>query len=107
MADNGKAWLVGAAVAGAGAICTSVAWCLGKSKGHAEGVGDGYVKASKEYEQKLLAQADEFLRERNRMAGNSAEKDKLIQELLALLRQTKDVNRQMDIQMVLSRVRAA
>lgn len=99
---------VGIVIAAAvGAVCGFVGWCMGKKKGHAKGVADGYVKASKEYEQKLLAQAEKFLRERNRLAGNAAEKDKLIGELVALLRQTKDTNRQMDIQMLLTRVRAA
>ena len=107
MADDNKSLIVGLAVGAAGAVATGVAWCIGKSKGHADGVADGYVKASKEYEQKLLRQAEEFLRERNRIADNAAEKDRLIQELVALLKQTSDVNRQMEIQMVLSRVRAA
>ncbi len=107
MADDNKSWLVGGIVAGVGAICTGVAWCIGKSQGHASGVADGYIKASKEYETKLMSQAEEFLREKNRMADNAAEKDRLIQELVALLKQTSDVDKKMDIQMMLSRVRAA
>lgn len=107
MADDNKAVIVGAVVGAVGAVASGIAWAIGKSKGHADGVADGYVKASKEYEKKLLSQAENFLREKNRMADNAAEKDRLIQELVGLLKQTKDVNRQMEIQMVLSRVRAA
>ncbi len=106
MADAGKL-IVGVVVGVAGAVGAGVAWCMGKSKGHAEGVADGYVKASKQYEQKLLSQAEAFLKEKNRMSQNAAEKDRLIRDLVALLKQTKDANRQMEIQMVLSRVRAA
>lgn len=107
MADDSKSLIVGLVVGAVGAIATGVAWCVGKNKGHASGVADGYVKAGAEYEEKLLKQAEEFLSQRNRMAKSAAEKDRIIQELVSLLKQTRDINRQMEIQMVLSRVRAA
>ena len=89
------------------AIGAGIGWVCGKKKGHAVGVKDGYVKASKVYEQKLLRQAEQFLRERNRMSTNAAEKDKIIQALVGLLKQTQDVNRRERIQKTLSLVRAA
>lgn len=42
---------------------TSAVYNSGKNKGHTEGMKDGYDRASKEYEKKLLAQADAFLKE--------------------------------------------
>lgn len=107
MSDNGKAIIAGVAVGVVGVVGSAVAWCCGKSKGHAKGVADGYVKASNEYEQKLLDQANQFLREKNCLANSAAEKDRLIQELVALLKQETDMRRKMEIQMTLSRVRAA
>lgn len=100
--------LIGA-IAGVAATAVGVAvgWFCGKKKGHAVGVKDGYIKASKEYEQKLLNQAEQFLRERNHMADNAAEKDKIIRALVELLKQTRDAGRRDGIQTMLARLRAA
>ena len=107
MADSGKSVIVGLVVGAVGAVASGLAWAVGNNRGHANGVADGYKKASAEYERKLLDQANKFLSERNRLASNAAEKDMLINKLVGLLKQTKDTTRQREIQMVLSRVRAA
>ena len=95
----------------AAAVLAVIGWILGKKKGHAEGhaegVADGYDKASQVYEQKLLKQADEFLRERKRLAGSAAEKDELIRKLVDLLKHTQDGKRRLEIQALLSQVRSA
>ena len=50
----------------------------GKVEGHYQGKKDGYVEASNEYEKKLLAQADSFLRQNSIFEGEKAEYDALL-----------------------------
>lgn len=106
MADDNKSVIVGVIVGAIGAIVSGVTWCIGKSQGHAKGVDDGREIASKDYEQKLLKQAEEFVSERNQMAASAAKKDELIQKLIGLLEHEKDRKQRMNINLALSRVRA-
>lgn len=53
---------------------------VGRDEGFYEGKKDGYNKASFEYENKLLKQADEFLKQKKLYQNNSKEKDRLLNE---------------------------
>ena len=49
-------------------------------EGKSDGKKEGYVKASKEYEAKLLSQADEFLKQKTIYEKQRDEYDKLLKE---------------------------
>jgi hypothetical protein len=53
---------------------------LGKDDGIHEGKKEGYVRASSEYEKKLLKQAEEFLNQKNGLADNIKQRDELLDE---------------------------
>lgn len=53
---------------------------LGKDEGKHEGMKEGYVRASSEYEKKLLKQAEEFLNQKNGLADNIKQRDELLDE---------------------------
>lgn len=51
---------------------------LGKHEGKHEGMKEGYIRASSEYEKKLLKQAEEFLNQKRGLADNIQERDELL-----------------------------